>query len=107
RSAFGRDHDIADVVEVSDQTDPAHVEGLFAEIQDVRADVLVGRRERRQQRPEREPVAAKTVGVDIDLVLSDQSAETGYIDDSVNLLELPFENPVLCGLFLEKRVSVA
>ena len=102
RSALGRDDDVADVVEAADQADAAHVEGLFADVQDVGPDVLVRRRERREQRRERQTVAAQPVRVDVHLVLLDEAAEAGDVDDAVDLLELPLQDPVLRGLALER-----
>ena len=99
------DDDVLDVVHVAEKTDAADGVGLLTHDQPLAADVRVGGLDAGDERRELGALAAQAEGVDLHVVLLGLAAEADDVDDALHLLELAFEDPVLRGLEIARRVA--
>jgi hypothetical protein len=102
-----REDDVVDVVHVLDEPDRAHGVRLLADDEPLPADVRVRGLHRVLELSEVDPLAGQPIGVHADVVLLRLAAEADDVDDAADLLELALEDPVLRGLQVHLRVTLA
>ena len=89
------DRDATNVLDRSDQADAADDEPGAAGFDDIAADIQIAVAHRSHDRAERKVVAAKAVGIDVDLVLLDEPADRRHFGDTRDRVQLIADEPVL------------
>ncbi len=97
----------ADIVDILQQADGAHVDVLIAEGEVVAAGVGIAALNGGEDLGQGHVHGQQLVGIGFDLILAGGAAEGGDVDDAGNLLQLAADEPVLRGLEFIERIAAA
>src|SRR6185436_9060479 len=100
----GLHHDPAKIVERVNVAAPADEVLVLPHLEDAAADVLVRGLDRHRDLADRDSVGLEPPGIEIDLVLTDESADRRHLGHAVDALEPVAEVPVLEGSKLAQVV---
>ena len=104
RAVLGLDHGLADIVDVAEQAQRAHVDLLQARLDETAAGIHVVVGQLLLHLAEVQTVGDQLVGIDAHLIFPRDAAEADHIHHVGHRLELLFEHPVLERLQLHQVV---